>query len=308
MAIQVDPASFAIFDFDYLIAGGGTAGLTLAARLTEDPNITVGVIEAGFVIPKDLSYPELGIESQGTLREQDRVFALRPVLEILFLALKNHADSQMYVALTELMIPRSSLPDSRPLCGTIQTMTGSSKQYPRLTVTTALSIIRVANNSEARAPSISIIGLTHLSRTSTIGANLAIQGGHGRNFSRTSSNQRSMTLHPQAFPHRSTPPSSNHLCMVKAAQSMIPFHLRTTTSTNLGNRRTRAWALALPVIQREESPLAPTQPCWVLMPKMLPEATPEMHITNPTLQGQTWRFLPAPSRQSSSSQLPRRLW
>lgn len=33
--------------YDYLICGGGTAGLTIAARLTENPDITVGVIEAG---------------------------------------------------------------------------------------------------------------------------------------------------------------------------------------------------------------------------------------------------------------------
>ena len=33
--------------FDYLIAGGGLSGLTLAARLSEDPNINVGVLEAG---------------------------------------------------------------------------------------------------------------------------------------------------------------------------------------------------------------------------------------------------------------------
>ncbi|OAP60258.1 hypothetical protein AYL99_05260 [Fonsecaea erecta] len=34
-------------DYDYLICGGGTAGLVIAARLTENPNVTVGVIEAG---------------------------------------------------------------------------------------------------------------------------------------------------------------------------------------------------------------------------------------------------------------------
>ncbi|KAI0015262.1 glucose-methanol-choline oxidoreductase [Xylariomycetidae sp. FL0641] len=33
--------------FDYVIVGGGTAGLTVANRLTEDPRVTVAVIEAG---------------------------------------------------------------------------------------------------------------------------------------------------------------------------------------------------------------------------------------------------------------------
>ncbi|KAI1451730.1 GMC oxidoreductase [Annulohypoxylon moriforme] len=48
MAIaSISPGDFTARDFDYLIVGGGTAGLAIAARLSEDPNFTVGVLEAG---------------------------------------------------------------------------------------------------------------------------------------------------------------------------------------------------------------------------------------------------------------------
>ncbi|KAH9481557.1 Dehydrogenase mpl7 [Psilocybe cubensis] len=44
--------------FDYLILGGGTCGLALASRLSEDENLVVGVIEAGGV-PADI--PEITV-------------------------------------------------------------------------------------------------------------------------------------------------------------------------------------------------------------------------------------------------------
>lgn len=42
-----DPASFASKTFDYLVVGGGTAGLVVAARLSESGEYSVGVLEAG---------------------------------------------------------------------------------------------------------------------------------------------------------------------------------------------------------------------------------------------------------------------
>ena len=46
-ASLISPATFAATSFDYIVAGGGTAGLTVAARLSENSKVIVGVIEAG---------------------------------------------------------------------------------------------------------------------------------------------------------------------------------------------------------------------------------------------------------------------
>lgn len=44
---SISAPDFAGHDFDYIVIGGGTAGLAVAARLSEDPNLVVGVLEAG---------------------------------------------------------------------------------------------------------------------------------------------------------------------------------------------------------------------------------------------------------------------
>ncbi|KAG8970552.1 hypothetical protein FRC03_006681 [Tulasnella sp. 419] len=51
--LTTDPVEFAGRQYDYVVVGGGTAGLAVASRLSENPNKVVGVIEAGPHIPND---------------------------------------------------------------------------------------------------------------------------------------------------------------------------------------------------------------------------------------------------------------
>ncbi|KAF9063840.1 alcohol oxidase [Rhodocollybia butyracea] len=56
--------------FDYLIVGAGTAGTTLAAKLSENPNITVGLIEAGEYVTDmtDITVPGMAKKVRGNER------------------------------------------------------------------------------------------------------------------------------------------------------------------------------------------------------------------------------------------------
>lgn len=52
-SLLTNPEEVADKNFDYIIAGGGLTGLNVAAKLTENPNIEVLVIEKGFYESND---------------------------------------------------------------------------------------------------------------------------------------------------------------------------------------------------------------------------------------------------------------
>ena len=71
--------------FDYIIVGGGTSGLLLLNRLTEDPSINVLVLEAGEDRAKDprINTPAFWTSLVGT--EIDWAFQTKP--QVYFLSL-----------------------------------------------------------------------------------------------------------------------------------------------------------------------------------------------------------------------------
>ncbi|CAE6474978.1 unnamed protein product [Rhizoctonia solani] len=63
-------ADFSSQAFDYVVVGGGTAGLAVAARLSDNPKVTVGVIEAGPYYENDplIDTPGLASQLQGNAK------------------------------------------------------------------------------------------------------------------------------------------------------------------------------------------------------------------------------------------------
>ena len=61
------PNEFAATEFDYVIIGGGAAGLVLAGRLSEDSDVKVGVLEAGQDQSKNplVTIPGLAMQTVG---------------------------------------------------------------------------------------------------------------------------------------------------------------------------------------------------------------------------------------------------
>jgi choline dehydrogenase-like flavoprotein len=71
-------------EYDFIIVGGGTSGLVVAARLTEDPNISVLVLEAGEDHSSDprITTPALWPSLLGT--EVDWAYLSEPQVNTLF--------------------------------------------------------------------------------------------------------------------------------------------------------------------------------------------------------------------------------
>ncbi|KAK4451126.1 hypothetical protein QBC34DRAFT_401401 [Podospora aff. communis PSN243] len=75
---QLTAEDFAEKPFDFLVVGGGTAGLAVAARLSERPGLTVGVLEAGLPATGNSAVDFPGLAGQALGSELDWKFRTVP--------------------------------------------------------------------------------------------------------------------------------------------------------------------------------------------------------------------------------------
>ncbi|KAJ5895511.1 hypothetical protein N7495_007202 [Penicillium taxi] len=69
---------FSQIQFDFLVIGGGTAGLAVAARLSEHPRFKVGVLEAGSLVSRQDTIDIPGLYGQAIGTKQDWQFETVP--------------------------------------------------------------------------------------------------------------------------------------------------------------------------------------------------------------------------------------
>ena len=77
---QLTGEAFAKKPFNFLIVGGGTAGLAVAARLSEHPQLTVGVLEAGSLALGDGAVDIPGLAGRALGTHLDWTFDTAPQL------------------------------------------------------------------------------------------------------------------------------------------------------------------------------------------------------------------------------------
>lgn len=91
---------------DYVIVGGGTAGLVLAARLSQDPNTAVVVLEAGKDRTQDprVNIPALWTSLMGS--DVDWQYQTSPQVRsflFLFLELQSRRGAYIFIVLVKLI-------------------------------------------------------------------------------------------------------------------------------------------------------------------------------------------------------------
>ena len=87
---QINSSIPARVDYDFIIVGGGTAGLVVAARLSEDPGVTVLVLEAGPNCLEDQRVKVPGLWGLTWSSELDWKFNTTPQVNPLSTATRMH--------------------------------------------------------------------------------------------------------------------------------------------------------------------------------------------------------------------------